>query len=40
VTTGHTAGADYRDAADVRSGYAGLLAGGCDAVHRRWWSGR
>jgi beta-phosphoglucomutase-like phosphatase (HAD superfamily) len=40
ITTGYTAGADYTGAADVRSTYDGLLAGGCEVVHRRYWAGR
>lgn len=40
VTTPYTVGADYRGAVEVRTDYAGLLAGGCERLHRRWWSGR
>jgi beta-phosphoglucomutase-like phosphatase (HAD superfamily) len=40
VTTGYTAGADFTGAAAVRSGYDELLASGCEALHRRWQTGR
>ena len=40
VTTDYTRGADFAGAAEVRSGFGDLLAGGCALVHRRWWSGR
>jgi beta-phosphoglucomutase-like phosphatase (HAD superfamily) len=40
VTTGYTAGADFTGAAEVRSAYDGLLAGGCEQLHRRWQTGR
>lgn len=40
VATGYTLGADYTGAAEVRTSYDGLLAAGCDAVHRRYWAGR
>ena len=32
--------ADFTGAAAVRCGYAGLLAGDCEMLHRRWWAGR
>lgn len=35
VTTGYSAGADYTGAVEVRAGYHGLLAGGCELMHRR-----
>lgn len=40
VATGYTVGADYTGAAEVRTGYDGLLAGGCEILHRRYWAGR
>jgi beta-phosphoglucomutase-like phosphatase (HAD superfamily) len=40
VTTGYTAGADFTGAAEVRSEYDGLLASGCEGLHRRYWAGR
>jgi beta-phosphoglucomutase-like phosphatase (HAD superfamily) len=40
VTTDYTAGADFTGAAAVRAGYDGLLAGGCELLHRRWQTGR
>jgi beta-phosphoglucomutase-like phosphatase (HAD superfamily) len=40
VTTGYTAGADFTGAAQVRSQYDGLLAAGCEVLHRRYWAGR
>lgn len=40
VTTGYSIGGDFTGAAEVRSSYDGLLAGGCEVVHRSWWSGR
>jgi beta-phosphoglucomutase-like phosphatase (HAD superfamily) len=40
VTTGYTAGADFAGAAEVRSRYDGLLAAGCESLHRRYWAGR
>jgi phosphoglycolate phosphatase-like HAD superfamily hydrolase len=40
VPTDYTVGADFTGAAEVRCGYDGLLAGDCEAVHRRWWAGR
>jgi beta-phosphoglucomutase-like phosphatase (HAD superfamily) len=36
VTTGYTADHDYTGAAQVRSGYDGLLASGCTRLHQRW----
>jgi beta-phosphoglucomutase-like phosphatase (HAD superfamily) len=36
VTTGYSIGADFTDAVEVRSGYDGLLAAGCELMHRRW----
>ena len=38
VTTGYTAGHDYTGAAQVQSGYDGLLASGCTRLHERWWT--
>lgn len=40
VTTGYTAGADFTGAVEVRCAYDGLLAAGCDQLHRRWQTGR
>lgn len=40
VTTAYTAGADFTGAAEVRSEYDGLLASGCEGMHRRYWAGR
>ncbi len=40
VTTPYTAGHDFTGAAAVRSGYDGLVASGCEALHRRWWRDR
>jgi beta-phosphoglucomutase-like phosphatase (HAD superfamily) len=40
VTTGYSIGGDFTDAAEVRSSYDNLLAGGCELIHRRWWAGR
>lgn len=36
VTTGYSVGADFTGAAEVRSGYDGLLLAGCEQLHRRW----
>ncbi|WP_246231121.1 HAD hydrolase-like protein [Mycolicibacterium sediminis] len=35
VTTDYSAGADYAGAVEVRTGYDGLLVGGCELMHRR-----
>ena len=40
VTTGYSIGGDFTGAAEVRSCYDGLLAGGCEQLHRRWQAGR
>jgi beta-phosphoglucomutase-like phosphatase (HAD superfamily) len=40
VTTGYTVGADFTGAAGLRSAYDGLLASGCEQLHRRWQTGR
>lgn len=40
VTTGYTVGADFTGAVEVRRGYDGLLAAGCERLHRRWQTGR
>ena len=40
VTTPYTAGQDFTGAAVVRSGYDGLVAPGCEMLHRRWWRDR
>jgi beta-phosphoglucomutase-like phosphatase (HAD superfamily) len=37
VTTPYTEGQDFAGAASVRCGYDGLVAAGCEALHRRWW---
>jgi beta-phosphoglucomutase-like phosphatase (HAD superfamily) len=40
VPTDYAIAADFTGAAAVRCGYAGLLAGDCEVLHRRWWTGR
>lgn len=40
VATPYTAGHDFTGAATVRSGYDGLVASGCEILHRRWWRSR
>lgn len=40
VPTGYSVGADFTGAAEVRSGYDGILACDLAAMHRRWWMGR
>lgn len=40
VPTGYSSGSDFTGAAEVRASYVGLLAGGCDVLHRRFWAGR
>lgn len=37
VTTPDTAGDDFTGAAEVRVSYDGILAPGCEQLHRRWW---
>lgn len=37
LTTPYTAGQDFTGAAAVRCGYDGLVASGCEILHRRWW---
>lgn len=39
VTTGYSVGDDFSGAAEVRSGYDGLLFAGCEQLHRRWQNG-
>jgi beta-phosphoglucomutase-like phosphatase (HAD superfamily) len=36
VATGYAVGGDFADAVDVRTSYDGLLAAGCEHLHRRW----
>jgi beta-phosphoglucomutase-like phosphatase (HAD superfamily) len=36
VTTSYSIGGDFACAAEVRSEYDGLLAAGCELMHRRW----
>lgn len=38
VTTPYTASQDFTGAANVRTSYGGLLASGCEVLHRRWWT--
>ena len=37
ITTPYTAAQDFGGAAEVRTSYDGLLASGCELLHRRWW---
>mgnify|MGYP000320094078 CR=1 FL=1 len=38
VTTGYSAGQDFPGAVQVRAEYDGLLAVGCERLHKNWWS--
>ena len=38
VTTGYSAGHDFPGAVQVRAEYDGLLAAGCERLHKNWWS--
>ena len=40
VTTSYLVGDDYTGAVQVRDDYAGLLASGCERLHKNWWSAR
>jgi beta-phosphoglucomutase-like phosphatase (HAD superfamily) len=40
VTTGYSSGHDFTGAVEVRTEYDGLLAAGCERLHRNWWSAR
>ena len=40
VTTSYLAGDDYTGAVQVRDDYDGLLASGCERLHKNWWSAR
>lgn len=38
VTTGYSAGHEFPGAVQVRAEYDGLLAAGCERLHKNWWS--
>jgi len=40
VTTSYLPGDDYAGAVQVRDDYDGLLASGCERLHKNWWSAR